>query len=175
MSRQLCVLVYRRCISLLLVIYTTDTHPIKCQMDSFNPFANAWGDDNAASGPPQSTSSSSAFRFPNEEDRLPSDSDPLGFKSSLNTHTPAVVIDSNDDGDAWGSAAAAASQPVASTSSVAGLGAADEWYTAPSTPKPPASPDEGVATAYTEDSWQPSTLSPAIVSSPPPAWAIEGA
>lgn len=139
-------------------------------MDTFNPFANAWGDDD---GGPSSTSSppASSFKLPGEgdHDRLDrhanADSqhahDPLGFKAT----TPSVTVLSDDGDDAWGAAAAA---PVASTSAAAGL-AIDEWSTAPSTPKPPIEDED-----EEESSWKPAAaLSPALDTSPP-AWAIEG-
>lgn len=144
-------------------------------MDSFNPFANAWGDDSSTDTPDNGipSTSSTTFKLPGEIsdnhglDRHSSINgvnehhDPLGFKS-----TPTVVI--ADDEDAWGA-------PVASTSRAAtpaaAAGTIDEWSTAPSTPKPPY---EGESNEPVEEtSWKPAGLSP-VLSSSPPAWAIEG-
>lgn len=141
-------------------------------MDSFNPFANAWGDDTAApstspdAGP--STLSKPSFNFARDDEQSTAaahndDDDPLGFKSSFG---PSGV---DGDEDAW-----ASSQAVASTSTLTSRPDEDGWSPHPSTSSPPkhASP-QARAFEDTEDSWHQSTSSPALDASPP-AWAIEG-
>jgi hypothetical protein len=140
-------------------------------MDSFNPFANAWGDDAATSN-----SASASAIPPNEGLKFPNSPstthkhDPLGFGVSAHSHstilTPPPVDDPNED--AW-------SAPVASTSAATFGHNDDEWSTSVAYGAGGAEIAARPSRQNTEDhtAWKPAGSSP-VLDPEPPAWAVEG-